>query len=216
MKTFQLILAFCTTLLVSSCLIGDSQQPVVHYDSTLIELLCQNPELSIFCKLANRTTPVQTGESAGLVPEVAWVLQFSGRQGINPDNPGIACPENVETVFAPSDSAFQVFIDQYPHWRSIYDIPLDTVALILKHHIYIGNKLTRPGDPQDCATRPILLGSAGMPMWYGRWTFVRNPQGDVRAFSNQSMRFLNQNIVTPDLSSTDGSVFIINQVLGPF
>jgi hypothetical protein len=210
-------MAICTVFLATSCWIGDQDDPEILYDSTLIELMCQNPDISTFCQLTYLTSLIPPGTIGGgdgvdRVPSAAWKLQFSGRIIVD----GVSCSSGVESVFAPDNNAWIEFFENYPHWNSIYDIPTDTVDLLIKHHIFLDGKLIRPNDPVDCATTPIILGSEGMPMWSGRWVFVRNQEGDVRALSEQSGRFLNQNIESPDLSSTDGSVYIINQVLGPF
>lgn len=212
MKIHHFVLAFLLTMALHSCWVGDLDDPEILYETTVIEVLCQTPELSTFCELIYLTSPIQTGNSAGLVPKAAWVLQFAGRSG----GSNGACPTNVESVFAPTNEAFEDFMSDYPQWETIYDIPQDTLNQLVLHHIFLDGKLINNlGSNSEC-TAVEIIGGLNYKMWFGRWQFLTNAEGEFIAQSLDSNEFTNVPIVSPDLSSTDGAIYRLAKVLPPF
>ena len=199
-----------TALILSACWIGDRDDYEVQYDSTLIEVLCQTPGAQTFCQLSFMTPTYQSGASEG-APIVGFVL---GQSGIGGSDQGIRCASSVETVFAPSDSAWQVYVDRFPHWNSVNDIPQDTLFTILKHHIVRNKKLHVQIDNPVCADEEIQNGAI-YQMWDGRnWQFqVVNNQLAALSLANSQFTV---DIYSPDTTTTDGIVYVIDKVLGPF
>lgn len=215
MPLMRLKLLFPATLLAfvfQGCWVGDQDDPEILYETTIIEVLCQTPEFSTFCNMIYLTPPVHTGNSAGLVPIVAWQLQFAGRDIVN----GMACPSNVESIFAPTNQAWENFLNRFPHWESIYDIPQDTLTWLVQHHIYTKGKLMNNlGEDPEC-TAVEVVGGATVRMWTGNWQFLENAQGEFIARSVESNEFTTVPIQSPDISSTDGVVYRLADVLPPF
>ncbi|MEZ5009148.1 MAG: fasciclin domain-containing protein [Chitinophagales bacterium] len=228
MKFRNLILLVISAFSLNACFIGDTDDLEVVYEPTLIELVCQTPEISTFCELMYKTSPSTIPGISFGQPVAAWRIQFSGRAGFDA-NTGEACASNVETVFAPSDSAFTVFFSNFPHWLDStgvvdYDkIPTDSLTMIILHHIYAdvtsatGAKLYIEIENPVCSEEQILRGSNNKyKMMDGNfWIFAQNPAGDVAALSEITSNFSSR-LVTPDLATTDGVVYILNKVLGPF
>ena len=217
MKLLNFLIATCLTLSLSSCWIGDQDDPEILYDTTLIELLCQTPEISMFCEMIYMTPPQLLGESPGLVPIVAWQLQFAGREGVGIGSPGqTACPSNVETVFAPTNEAVIDFLEDFPHWNSIHDIPSDTMFQLCAHMIYTRGKLKLPNGTPECHEKQILGGPI-YNMWHENVRFVTNDEGEF-IFGSLSLSgdFATTPIISPDLSSSDGAVYIIHEFVAPF
>jgi len=217
MKFYNLIIALTLMLGLNSCWIGDQDDPEILYDPTVIQIMCQTPELGTFCEMAYLTS-LLTGPCIGcngstaMTPSAAWKLQFSGRTIVE----GKACPTQVETVFAPTNDAFATFMEEFPHWESIYDIPQDTVDLIVRHHIFLDSKLINQlGEDSECMAEELIGGSAGYDMWTGRWIFLANSTAFIAASEN-SGRQTTTPILSPDFSTTDGVVYVIHDVLAPF
>lgn len=217
MNRILLICSILLALVLQSCWIGDQDDPEILYEPTVIELLCQNPDLSTFCELVYLTPVIPEGtvgggSGIGRVPEAVWKLSFSGR---GPIRNGQACPSDVETVFAPDNEAWETYLAANPQWPTIYDIPKDTVSLLVRHHIFNQGKLLLPSAAPECTAVDIIGGSTGYNMWVGRWAFATNPAGDFFGISLLSF-VTTQPIISPDLSSTDGAVYIVNTVVPPF
>ncbi|MCB0501207.1 MAG: fasciclin domain-containing protein [Bacteroidetes bacterium] len=220
MKIRNLIILLITVLSLNSCFIGDTDDLEVVYKTTLIEVLCQTPELSTFCDMVYLTTPRPEGGRDQFTPFMAWKLQFSGS--------GRGCPDrnSVETVFAPTNAAFEAwfsrlgftdledFVDRLPD-GSIRQGKQDTIDILVKHHVL--NKVKLINNVQDfteCNVEELIGGSEGYEMMFGRWNFLENPT--TGQFIAASVTFGNQTttaITSPDLSSTDGAVYAVNDVL---
>ena len=213
LKHFITLLALSLSL--SACWVGDRDDLPLVYDNTLIEVLCQTPDCQIFCELAFRTPTYQSGASEG-APIVGFTLGTSGFGDVDP-NTGERCASQVETVFAPTDSAFIAWLEFFPQWDTYLDIPPDSVFLVLRHHIYRGDKLFIEKDNLVCREREITIGSGANAtnMWFGTWAFAQNADGDIAPLSEQTNRFASP-IFSPDISTTDGALYVIDRVLGPF
>ncbi len=201
----------------NACWIGDLDDIDVDSGATVIQVLCQNGETTIFCDLAYRGEVYTYGTAIG-APITGHVLGQARAGGVDP-NTGERCVSEVKTVFAPSDSAFLAWIDDYPQWETVYDIPADTVDLILRHHIFLGNKLFVQIENTVCSERQIVFGNANpYKMWAGGdWIFARNATtGDVFPLSEATGDFATQAIFTPDMTTSDGAVYVISKVLAPF
>ena len=129
---------------------------------------------------------------------------------------------NMEEFRAPtaSDSkneAFEAWMANFPHWNSIDDIPADTAFLVVKHHVYNKNaKLFIEIDNPVCTEQEIEPGNTNpYKMWHGKWIFARNINGDVFPLSENTGQFAAA-IYSPDITTTDGAMYVINKVLGPF
>ncbi|MEZ5002337.1 MAG: fasciclin domain-containing protein [Chitinophagales bacterium] len=160
-------------------------------------------------------------------PIAAWQLQFSGRGPHDPTT-GQACASNVETVFAPNNDAFNEFFQNFPHWLDsngevvLDSIPQDSLDMIILHHIYsnntngLGAKLYVEIENPVCSEQQIIRGSNNpyKMMDGNNFIFAENAQGNVAALSVLTNRF--SIIESPDLATTDGAIYIINNVLGPF
>jgi hypothetical protein len=136
MKFKNLVGLFTVALFVNACWIGDTDDINVEPSSTVIQVLCQNGETTIFCELAYRGESIYNYGTTIGAPIVGHVLGQARAGGVDPVT-GERCVSEVKTVFAPSDSAFLAWMEDFPHWETIYDIPADTVDLILKHHIFL-------------------------------------------------------------------------------
>jgi len=209
MKFHHLAIALMLMLGLNSCWIGDQDDPGILYDETIIEILCQTPQLTEFCKMVYLTKPTSFNGQ----PSAAYELYIASAGITN----GQACPRNVESVFAPSNTAIEEFLDDNPQWETIYDIPTDTMDLIVKHHIRLKWKMVNFDNLSDYdCTMQEIVGGARYPMWIGDWQFLTNAQGQFIAASVQGNVATTTPIITPDISSTDGVVYIIEDVLPPF
>lgn len=227
MKIRNLIILLISVLSLNSCFIGDTDDLEVVYQPTLIELVCQTKEISTFCKMIYKTTTFPEGSGIGAgQPIAAWKIQFSGRGGFDA-NTGEACASDVETLFVPSDSAFAVFFTNFPHWLDstgtvdLDRIPTDSLTKIVLHHMFSrpngrGAKLFVEIENPVCAEEQIVRGSNNpyKMMDGNNFIFAENAQGNVAALSVLTNRF--SIIESPDLATTDGAIYIINNVLGPF
>ncbi len=88
---------------------------------------------------------------------------------------------------------------------------------LAKHHIFWNSKLlVDMGADPECNARQIIGGTASpYQMYYGEWVFLVMPQG----FAIASMTGSGQTvapIITPDMNSSDGLVYIIQDVISPF
>jgi hypothetical protein len=215
MKIRNFISLFCVAFIINACWIGDYDDIDVEAGPTVIQVLCQNGETSIFCDLAYRGNVYTYGTAIG-APIVGHVLGQARAGGKDPVT-GERCVSEVKTVFAPSDSAFIAWLEDYPQWETIYDIPADTVDLILMHHIYRGAKLFTQIENPVCAERQMIFGNANpYNMWYGHWIFATNASNDVIASSIEAGDFIRTPIFTPDITTSDGAVYVVSRVLAPF
>lgn len=215
MKIRNIFLLVISVFGLNSCFIGDTDDLNVDRKTTLIEVLCQTPELSTFCNLVYQTTPLPEGNRGQFTPSVAWILQFSGS--------GLGCPDknSVETVFAPTNDAFAAWftrlgytdLEDFIGPSPISQGKQDTIDILVRHHILNKVKLVNNvEDFTECNVEELIGGSQGYEMLFGKWSFLEaNGQ-----FIAASQTFGNQTttaITSPDLSSTDGAVYSVNDVL---
>jgi hypothetical protein len=216
MKFRNIIGLFVIALSFNACWIGDHDDIEVESSSTVIQVLCQNGETTLFCDLAYRGQVYTYGTAIG-APVTGHVLGQARAGGVDPVT-GERCVSEVKTVFAPSDSAFLAWLEDFPQWETVYDIPADTVDLILRHHIFLGKKLFVQIENTVCSERQIVFGNANpYKMWAGGfWIFAVSPGGDVFPLSLETGDFADQAIFTPDMTTSDGVVYVISKVLAPF
>lgn len=226
MRVKSLLVLFFCALFLNACFIGDRDDLDIVYQPTIIEVACQTAELTTFCKLLDLGTryPDNTGFRYQGLPVVKAKLMFATREGENRE-----CSGGTETVFAPNNQAWEDFLTANPQWPSIDSIPPSTVDRLLRHHIhaghpdkaFMGRKLFLREDTTRtfvCAEELMNFGSANpYQMLDGsEWIFAQNSEGEVRPLSLSTGVFGGINLETPAIETTDGIVYIVDKVLGPF
>ncbi|MEZ5009149.1 MAG: hypothetical protein R2753_13445 [Chitinophagales bacterium] len=186
---------------------------------TLVNLICSDPNLTVFCELINNTSDLNSDG----IPDIVYLLEYSDTSFYDSITQQF-CPSFVETVFAPSDLAFDSLFVKFPHWSSVTDIPQDTIDMIVKHHIYAGDADYYPygailyleKDSLECLETLVFRGTSTPYLFIDSTTFVfaSNDSLGSAILSITTSRFslLNE----PALISDNGIAYILDSYLGPF
>lgn len=103
------------------------------------------------------------------------------------------------TVFAPSDEAFEGLYGALKI-GSIRDLPAELVLNVLLYHVTEGRRAANSVvPPKNTRTIETLLGES----------FTVNPEKKITAIGNTA------NIVTPDISASNGIIHVIDAVILP-
>ena len=141
---------------------------------TLFDHLGSNPDLNPFLDALNRLDLKD------------WVLK----------------PDQQKTLFVPTENAFNEFLDQYPEWNTLSDVPEAVLDKILKYHILEDTNLLsiKMRNSQNLVT------SNGASLGIERdYDLVR-----LKDRSGQTAR-----ILTANIQADNGVIHIINRVLLP-
>ena len=105
------------------------------------------------------------------------------------------------TVFAPNNAAFQALLDSDASWNSIADIPIETLDLVLKHHVVSGKVM-----------------AADLTATYVN-TLAEGPNSEALSLqvdvSPDVVFNGSTSPVTTDVSASNGVVHIVNSVMLP-
>ncbi|MBT8232661.1 MAG: fasciclin domain-containing protein [Saprospiraceae bacterium] len=105
------------------------------------------------------------------------------------------------TVFAPTNDAFQALLDSNPDWDSLDDIDNATLTEVLKFHVISGNVMA--SDLTDTYVTSLASGPNSKPI-----SIQIDVTGGVK-FNGSAAP------VTTDISTSNGIVHIINEVMLP-
>ncbi len=105
------------------------------------------------------------------------------------------------TVFAPNNAAFQALLDSDASWNSIADIPIETLDLVLKHHVVSGKVMA--GDLTAGYANTLAMGPNMENL-----SLQIDVSPDV-VFNGSTSP------VTTDVSASNGVVHIVNSVMLP-
>ncbi len=105
------------------------------------------------------------------------------------------------TVFAPTNAAFQNLLDSNPDWSSLSDIPNDVLSMVLLFHVISVD--VKAADLSDTYVNTLSTGPKNEPI-----SLQVTVTGGVKFNGDASP-------VTTDVSTTNGTVHIIDKVMLP-
>ncbi len=114
----------------------------------------------------------------------------------------LSSKENIYTVFAPTNKAFSVLIDENPAWNTLEDIPLEALRNILRYHIIESKNLLS----RKLRNEQSVVTSANTPIVIDRdYDLIR-----LRDRTNNVAK-----IMQKDIQAENGIIHIIDRVILP-
>lgn len=107
-----------------------------------------------------------------------------------------------KTVFAPTNEAFQALLNSYPDWKSINDIPVETLKSILLFHV-IGGTNIKSTDLSNTYVNTLSTGPNNEPL-------SMQVEASPKVEFNGDAKPVNVNVIT-----SNGIVHIIDKVMLP-
>lgn len=171
-KLIKLTLLVATSTVMFSCSDDDDAAPMVENNS-IAAIASRNPNFSTLVSALDRTGLVQTLDQNGPF-----------------------------TVFAPTNAAFQEFLDDNG-FNSLNDIPVDALREVLLNHVVNGTNLSTGLTTGYVKT----LGKGSASSSNTLSMFINTAGGNVRLNGVSS-------VTTPDIVATNGVIHVVDAVIG--
>lgn len=171
-KLIKLTLLVATSTVMFSCSDDDDSAPMVENNS-IAAIASRNPNFSTLVSALDRAGLVQTLDQNGPF-----------------------------TVFAPTNAAFQEFLDDNG-FNSLNDIPVDALREVLLNHVVNGTNLSTGLTTGYVKT----LGKGSASSSNTLSMFINTAGGNVRLNGVSS-------VTTPDIVATNGVIHVVDAVIG--
>src|SRR5690606_15263263 len=108
------------------------------------------------------------------------------------------------TLFVPDDQAFETLLDANEDWEELEDIGENTLIAILKHHIVLGDSLSREDLENDVE---------GLETWEGDDLVFIQSDDEITITDGSGNGYIT--IATFDIKTQNGIIHVIKSVLIP-